>query len=444
MALVAAAVTYLLVPLVRVFAIRIGAMPEVRDRDVHTIPTPRLGGLAMYGGLVAGLLVASNLPYAGGKLAEGKTVIALIAAGGLITLTGFLDDWWGMDALIKLAGQIGAAGVLVVFDVSLPWLPLPDSLGGQVILDSTLSPLITVMVVVVMINAVNFVDGLDGLAAGIVGIAAMATWSYSVVLSKDYGNTSINVTAAIAAVLIGVCLGFLPHNFHPAKIFMGDTGAMLIGLVLASTMITITPLDSETFAVNSFPVILPLVVPVAILVLPLLDLIMAVIRRTSNGLSPFAPDRGHLHHRLLDIGHSHRRSVLLMYAWTFLFAFAVVAMAAWGVPLLLFPLVVLLAIGVLVMMALPRWRARRGGGGRRPPPGTTTGPTPGRAARTAAGPARSRGRRRGCRRRCPAPGPPPRGTTRPRWRCCPTSRSRLPGRASRVLRRGADHLASTA
>ncbi|WP_461012953.1 MraY family glycosyltransferase, partial [Streptosporangium sandarakinum] len=369
MALVAAAVTYLLVPLVRVFAIRIGAMPEVRDRDVHTIPTPRLGGLAMYGGLVAGLLVASNLPYAGGKLAEGKTVIALIAAGGLITLTGFLDDWWGMDALIKLAGQIGAAGVLVVFDVSLPWLPLPDSLGGQVILDSTLSPLITVMVVVVMINAVNFVDGLDGLAAGIVGIAAMATWSYSVVLSKDYGNTSINVTAAIAAVLIGVCLGFLPHNFHPAKIFMGDTGAMLIGLVLASTMITITPLDSETFAVNSFPVILPLVVPVAILVLPLLDLIMAVIRRTSNGLSPFAPDRGHLHHRLLDIGHSHRRSVLLMYAWTFLFAFAVVAMAAWGVPLLLFPLVVLLAIGVLVMMALPRWRARRGGGGAAPAAG---------------------------------------------------------------------------
>ncbi|GAA3428632.1 glycosyltransferase family 4 protein [Streptosporangium sandarakinum] len=369
MALVAAAVTYLLVPLVRVFAIRIGAMPEVRDRDVHTIPTPRLGGLAMYGGLVAGLLVASNLPYAGGKLAEGKTVIALIAAGGLITLTGFLDDWWGMDALIKLAGQIGAAGVLVVFDVSLPWLPLPDSLGGQVILDSTLSPLITVMVVVVMINAVNFVDGLDGLAAGIVGIAAMATWSYSVVLSKDYGNTSINVTAAIAAVLIGVCLGFLPHNFHPAKIFMGDTGAMLIGLVLASTMITITPLDSETFAVNSFPVILPLVVPVAILVLPLLDLIMAVIRRTSNGLSPFAPDRGHLHHRLLDIGHSHRRSVLLMYAWTFLFAFAVVAMAAWGVPLLLFPLVVLLAVGVLVMMALPRWRARRGGGGAAPAAG---------------------------------------------------------------------------
>ncbi|WP_433253146.1 MraY family glycosyltransferase [Streptosporangium sp. CA-135522] len=361
MALVAAAATYLLVPLVRVFAIRIGAMPEVRDRDVHTIPTPRLGGLAMYGGLVAGLLIASHLPYAGVRLAEGKTVIALIAAGGLITLTGFLDDWWGMDALIKLAGQIGAAGVLVAFDVSLPWLPLPTALGGQTSLDSTLSPLITIMIVVVMINAVNFVDGLDGLAAGIVGIAAMATWTYSIALSNDYGNTSINATAAIASVLIGMCLGFLPHNFHPAKIFMGDTGAMLIGLVLASTMITITPLDSTS--INRFPVILPMLVPVAILVLPLLDLIMAVVRRTSNGLSPFAPDRGHLHHRLLDIGHSHRSSVLIMYAWTFAFAFAVVAMAVEGVPLLLFALVVLLAVGALVMMALPRWRARRGGGG---------------------------------------------------------------------------------
>ncbi|MFJ2031238.1 glycosyltransferase family 4 protein [Streptosporangium sp. NPDC087985] len=361
MALMAAAVTYLLVPLVRVFAIRIGAMPEVRDRDVHTIPTPRLGGLAMYGGLVAGLLIASQLPYTGSKLAEGKTVIALIAAGALITLTGFLDDWWGMDALIKLAGQIGAAGVLVAFDVSLPWLPLPTALGGQVILDSTLSPLLTILIVVVMINAVNFVDGLDGLAAGIVGIAAMATWTYSIVLSKDYSDTSINATAAIASVLIGMCLGFLPHNFHPAKIFMGDTGAMLLGLVLASTMITITPLDSTS--INRFPVILPLLVPIAILVLPLLDLIMAVIRRTSNGLSPFAPDRGHLHHRLMDIGHSHRSSVLIMYTWTFLFAFAVVAMSVEGVPLILFPLTVLLAVGVLVMMALPRWRARRGGSG---------------------------------------------------------------------------------
>ncbi|MFC4057423.1 glycosyltransferase family 4 protein [Planomonospora corallina] len=394
MALVAAAVTYLLVPLVRVFAIRIGAMPEVRDRDVHTTPTPRLGGLAMYGGLVAGLLVAGSLPYAGSKLADGKIVIALILSGGLITLTGFLDDWWGMDAFVKLAGQIGAAGVLVAFGVSLPWLPLPSSMGGAYSLDSTtLGPLVTIMIVVVMINAVNFVDGLDGLAAGIVGIAAMATWLYSIVLSTDYGNTSINVTAAVASVLIGMCAGFLPHNFHPAKIFMGDTGAMLIGLVLASTMITITSIDPDSIeSINRFPVVLPLLVPVAILVLPLLDLTMAVIRRTSNGLSPFAPDRGHLHHRLLDIGHSHRRSVLIMYAWTFLFAFTVVGMSVEGVPLVLFPLISLLAVVGLAAVAMPRWRARRGGGGahaagRRPRP--DAGPARGEAASPTASPAAS-------------------------------------------------------
>ena len=429
MALVAAAMTYLLVPLVRVFAIRIGAMPEVRDRDVHTTPTPRLGGLAMYGGLVAGLLIANELPYAGGKLAEGKTVIALIVAGGLITLTGFLDDWWGMDALIKLAGQIGAAGILVAFGINLPWIPLPSSLGGTVILDSTLSPLITILIVIVMINAVNFVDGLDGLAAGIVGIAAMATWTYSVALSKDYGDSSINVTAVITSVLIGMCLGFLPHNFHPAKIFMGDTGAMLIGLVLASTMITVTPLDSSN--INRFPVVLPLIVPIAILVLPLLDLIMAVVRRTSNGLSPFAPDRGHLHHRLLDVGHSHRRSVLIMYTWTFLFAFTVVGLSIEGVPLILFPLTVLLAVGVLVMMSLPRWRARReanGGGGH-------GAHTTGRRSRDDAVPASLLR----CPRRRRVPGRPPPTVTR---RCCPrspTCRSPLLGRLSQTLRRGSEH-----
>lgn len=361
MALVAAAMTYLLVPLVRRFAIRIGAMPEVRDRDVHTTPTPRLGGLAMYGGLVLGLLVASQLPKTGEALGQDKTVIALIAAGALITLTGFLDDWWGMDAFIKLGGQIAAAGVLVYFDLRLTYIPLPQSWGGSTGLDYTLSTVITIMVVVVTINAVNFVDGLDGLAAGIVGIAAVATWTYSIFLDQVVDGNRINATAAITAVLIGMCLGFLPHNFHPAKIFMGDTGAMLIGLVLASSLVTVTPVDPSTIeGINKFPAILPLLLPVAVMVLPLTDLITAVVRRTSWGMSPFAPDRGHLHHRLLDIGHSHRRTVLIMYAWTSLFAFGLVGMSVVTVPVILFPVVILLALGVLVLMALPRWRGRGG------------------------------------------------------------------------------------
>ncbi|MFI7126629.1 glycosyltransferase family 4 protein [Nonomuraea sp. NPDC050153] len=363
MALIAAAVTYLLVPLVRRFAIRIGAMPEIRDRDVHTTPTPRLGGLAIYGGLVVGLLLAGQMTHSGEALAGtgSNPVPALIIAGGLITFTGFLDDWWGMDALIKLAGQIAAAGVLVFFDMRLTSIPLPESWGGSTSLDYTLSTIITILVVVVTINAVNFVDGLDGLAAGIVCIAGMATWAYSIIISQDITGSNITATAAIAAVLIGACLGFLPHNFHPAKIFMGDTGAMLIGLVLASSIVTVTPVDTSAIVeMNKFPVLLPLLVPAAVLVLPLMDLITAVVRRTSQGLSPFAPDRGHLHHRLMDIGHSHRRSVLIMYAWTFLFSFGIVGMSRVGVPVLLFPAVIVLALAVLVLMALPRWRGRGG------------------------------------------------------------------------------------
>ncbi|MEV0582217.1 MraY family glycosyltransferase [Nonomuraea sp. NPDC050310] len=360
MALVAAVVTYLLVPLVRRFAIRIGAMPEVRDRDVHTTPTPRLGGLAMYGGLVAGLLVTGQLEHTGAKLAESQTVLALVVAGGIITLTGFLDDWWGMDPFIKLGGQIAAAGTLVYFGVRLNFVPLPKDWGGSLGLDYTLSATLTILVVVVVINAVNFVDGLDGLAAGIVCIAAVATWAYSVQLDQAIEDNRINVTAAIMAILIGVCLGFLPHNFHPAKIFMGDTGAMLLGLVLASSLITVTSAaDPELIkGVNKFGALVPLLVPLAVLVLPLIDLITAVVRRTSRGLSPFAPDRGHLHHLLMDIGHSHRRTVLIMYAWTFLFAFGLMGMSTVGVPVLLFPVVILLALGVLVLMAAPRWRGR--------------------------------------------------------------------------------------
>jgi UDP-GlcNAc:undecaprenyl-phosphate GlcNAc-1-phosphate transferase len=235
-------------------------------------------------------------------------------------------------------------------------------MGGSQALDDTLHTILTIMIVVVVINAVNFVDGLDGLAAGIVGIAAMATFAYSIVLQQTASGSRINGTAAIAAILIGMCVGFLPHNFNPAKIFMGDTGAMLLGLLLATSLITslssVEP-DAVVGKINRFPVMLPLVLPIAVVVLPLADLIMAVVRRTSAGMSPFAPDRGHLHHRMLDIGHSHRRSVLIMYAWTFLFAFAIVGLSIGRVPLIVFPLTIVLAVAVLVIMGLPRWRSRR-------------------------------------------------------------------------------------
>jgi UDP-GlcNAc:undecaprenyl-phosphate GlcNAc-1-phosphate transferase len=361
-ALVTATVTYLLVPLVRRFALRIGAAPAIRERDVHTVPIPRMGGLAMYGGLVAGLLVASRLPYVGTVLAQEAIMTPLLVGGGLIVLTGFLDDWWDIDAFIKLAGQIASAGLLVYFGMSLTSIPLPGASARY--LDSTLQTIVTILIVVISINAVNFVDGLDGLAAGIVAIAGLATFAYSVALSWDIQDTRINSTAVITALLIGICAGFLPHNFHPARIFMGDTGAMLLGLLLASSMIKVTSIDPTVIPnLNRFPVILPMLLPVAVLVPPLADFLMAVIRRMSYGKSPFTADRGHLHHRLLDIGHSHRRTVLIMYAWTFLFAFTVVGLAIFGVKLIVFPFIVLVAIGVLILMGLPRWRSRGNGRG---------------------------------------------------------------------------------
>lgn len=395
MALVAAVVTYLLVPPVRRFAIRIGAMPEVRDRDVHTTPTPRLGGLAMYGGLVAGLLVTERLEHTGAEIGQSRTVLALIVAGGIITLTGFLDDWWGMDPFIKLGGQIAAAGSLVYFGIRLNYVPLPQNWGPSLSLDYNLSATLTILVVVVVINAVNFVDGLDGLAAGIVCIAAMSTWAYSIRLDQAIEDNRIGVTAAISAILIGVCLGFLPHNFHPAKLFMGDTGAMLLGLVLASSLITVTSAANPQLIkeINKFGALVPLLVPLAVLVLPLVDLITAVVRRTSRGMSPFAPDRGHLHHLLMGIGHSHRRTVLIMYAWTFLFAFGLMGMSVLGVPVLLFPVVIVLALGVLVLMAAPRWRGKGAHHASKPPfgrrradeeDGPPTGPMPSVEAETRA------------------------------------------------------------
>jgi UDP-GlcNAc:undecaprenyl-phosphate GlcNAc-1-phosphate transferase len=289
-------------------------------------------------------------------------MLPLLVGGGLIVLTGFLDDWWDIDAFIKLAGQVGAAGLMVYFGMSLTSIPLPGSSARY--LDSTMQLIVTILIVVVSINAVNFVDGLDGLAAGIVAIAGLATFAYSVALSSDIQDTRINSTAVITAILIGMCAGFLPHNFHPAKIFMGDTGAMLLGLVLAASMIKVTSIDPNVIPnLNRFPVILPMLLPVAVLVPPLADFLMAVVRRISYGKSPFAADRGHLHHRLLDIGHSHQRTVLIMYAWTFLFAVTVVGLSIFGVKLIVFPFIVLVAIVVLILMGLPRWRSWGNGRG---------------------------------------------------------------------------------
>jgi len=394
--LAAAAVTYLLTPLVRRFAVAVGAIHAARDRDVHVVPTPLLGGVAMYAGLAAGLLVASHLPDPRRAFAETNMAKGLLLAGALVVVMGFVDDRWGIGALSKLAGQVAAGAILVWSGAEVTWLPAP----GRGILGLTNDQQIaaTILVVVVTINAVNFIDGLDGLAAGIVGIGAAAFFIYYYTLTHRLGLSEQTGPALASAVLAGVCLGFLPHNFHPARIFMGDTGSMLIGLLLAYAPISsLASLDPSSLTspaayaegtVNRFGAILPLLVPGAILLIPYADLLMAVIRRARAGTSVFLPDRKHLQHRLLDIGHSHRTSVLIMYLWAALFAGSVVWLSIVQTPLVVLAIVTVASMLVLLLVSMPRlrpWaRPALAEAGPRPRARAPAGGAPSSAARAAA------------------------------------------------------------
>jgi UDP-GlcNAc:undecaprenyl-phosphate/decaprenyl-phosphate GlcNAc-1-phosphate transferase len=365
--LAAAAVTYLLTPLVRRFAIAAGALHAARDRDVHVAPTPLLGGFAMYAGLAVGLLVASRLPQLNSAFQDTNMAKGLLLAGGLIVVMGFVDDRWGMGALSKLAGQVAAGVILVWSGAVVTWLPYPN--GGILSLSSDEGTVATILVVVVTINAVNFIDGLDGLAAGVVGIGAAAFFIYYYTLTHRLNLTDQTGPALASAVLAGMCLGFLPHNFNPARIFMGDTGSMLIGLLLAYAPLsnlastdptTLTRYSAGGGTVNRFGTILPLLLPAAIMLIPYVDLLLAVIRRTRAGRSVFAPDRKHLHHRLLDIGHSHRRSVLLLYLWAALFAGSVTGLSIVRTPLSVLAAVTAGGMLALLLVSMPRlrWWAR--------------------------------------------------------------------------------------
>jgi len=365
-AIVAAAVTYLLTPVARRIALRWGAITPVRDRDVHAVPTPRLGGLAMIGGFGAAMLVANRLPFLGPRLQE-TDIVAVLTGAVLVCLLGIADDRWELDAITKLAGQVLAAGVMVLQGVQMLFLPVgglassADGVPGAVSLGPPEGSVLTVLLVVVTMNAVNFVDGLDGLAAGIVGIAAAAFFVFSYLLTVDEGLQRATTAGAVAAALIGVCAGFLPHNFSPARIFMGDSGSMLIGLLLATTTITLTgSVNPNDIGTDITPALVPLLLPIAVMVLPFLDVVMAIVRRTLAGRSPFAPDKQHLHHRLLERGHSHARAVLVMYLWSAVLAFGATAVAFLDTATLVSSVAAAAALAVLLTMNLPRLRRQEG------------------------------------------------------------------------------------
>jgi len=234
--LVAAVMTYATTPIVRWLAFKTGAITAVRDRDIHTTPIPRLGGVAMLLGFMAALLVASRLPYLS-QIFQGGEMMGVLIGALIVCAVGALDDIRELDWLTKLAGQMLAAGVMAFQGVQFLSLPL----FGVTVLPAALLVTLTIFTVIVSSNAVNFIDGLDGLAAGVVAIAGLAFFSYSYLLSRSYDPPNVFSSATfITAALVGCCVGFLPHNFHPARLFMGDSGSLMLGLLLAAATISMT------------------------------------------------------------------------------------------------------------------------------------------------------------------------------------------------------------
>ncbi len=259
-----------------------------------------------------------------------------------------------------LGGQLLAAGFLVAFGVQFYFFTVP---GGEVFsLDAAQGALLTGFLVIATVNAVNFVDGLDGLAAGVVGIGALAFFLYCYQLTSINDTSRATTAALLTVALAGACAGFLPHNINPARLFMGDSGSMLIGLVLSAGAVTLTGQFNEVDLSQgsgsggdaSLVLLLPILLPVAILVVPLLDLVLAVVRRTRAGRSPFAPDKQHLHHRLLEIGHSQRRAVFIMWLWAGLVAFGTVLVSLYSGPVVVGGVVAGTLLTVAFTFLLPR------------------------------------------------------------------------------------------
>lgn len=310
---VALIVALTITPMVILLAKKTGAMDAPNARKVHKKPIPRIGGLAIYAGFMASIIFVV-IKY--GLDAEMiRETVGLMLSGTLIVALGLVDDYKNLPAKVKLLGQICAAAMLVlVFDVRIDFVT--DPFGDYIYLDNFPIPHLAIPVtmfwLVGLTNTVNLIDGLDGLAAGVAAIA-----SFTILLvALEQGFILVGV---MTAALAGAAVGFLKYNFNPAEIFMGDTGSMFLGFMLAGI--------SVTGAVKSVATI-ALVVPIFALGLPILDTTFAIVRRVRGGVPIFKPDKGHLHHRLLSVGFTQRQAVLLMYVISALFGLSAIALTA--------------------------------------------------------------------------------------------------------------------
>jgi UDP-GlcNAc:undecaprenyl-phosphate/decaprenyl-phosphate GlcNAc-1-phosphate transferase len=313
--LVATALTTLaLTPVVRRVAIRIDAVVAPDERRVHERPTPTLGGIAMVGGLLVGMLVAWRIDAFDQVFSGNTEPLGVVIAAVMMVTVGAIDDLREVSAPAKVAGIVLPASVLVLSGVSILVLRIPFQ--GTFLLSSDWSYLLSVVWVVGMANAINLIDGLDGLAAGIVSIASGAFFLYSLRLVDEGLLAEGNIGPLLAVIVLGMCIGFLPFNVHPARIFMGDGGALTLGLLLAASTMVVGGRTDQPFSGQSFFFFAPLFIPLVILGVPILDTLFAIVRRATRRKGVATADKDHLHHRLMRLGHGHWRSVLILWAWT--------------------------------------------------------------------------------------------------------------------------------
>ncbi|MEZ5339883.1 MAG: MraY family glycosyltransferase [Acidimicrobiales bacterium] len=312
-AIVAATVTVMTVPLIRAVSVSRGLLVQPDIRKVHSEPTSQLGGGAMYVGFLVGFAVAWLSGSFDVVFRNSTDPFAVLLCASMSYFVGVSDDVKGLSAPAKTAGLVLAGSFLPLLGIGIIWFRVPFL--DLTTLSPDLSYLITVVWVLGMANAVNLTDGLDGLAAGIVGIGAAA---FSVFTAVGHRGLILarNVGPLVAALTVGVCAGFLPWNFHPAKIFMGDGGALFLGSLMAASTVAVGGQNPEPFSGQTFFFYAPLAIPVVILGVPILDTTFAIMRRASRRQGLATADKEHLHHRLMRLGHGHRRSVGILWTWT--------------------------------------------------------------------------------------------------------------------------------
>nr|WP_233614245.1 MraY family glycosyltransferase [Leucobacter edaphi] len=358
-AAVAVVVTAIASAIVLKLARKYGLAPQLRSRDVHQTPTPRLGGVAMFVGLLAAFAVARTQPDFAPLFTDSGIMWALIGACAIIAGVGILDDLLDLDWMVKLAAQFAATGLLAWNGVQIVSLPVGDTL---VVASPVVNFVLTVFLMTLVMNAVNFVDGLDGLVAGVGIIVNAIFFIYTRILHDQVGGLdSITLASLIAIVIVAICAGFMPFNWHRARMFMGDTGALLVGLLMATSTVLVTgqlnpaSLDLKLVLAAYMPIILP----IAVLALPLADFSLAVIRRVRAGKSPFSADRLHLHHRLLDMGHSPVQAVIIFYLGSAVLSVAVLLVFTQDSPVLAIVVLVVGTVITLLTLLFPLRRAKK-------------------------------------------------------------------------------------